>query len=51
MSRRLWKKVEQYEMMNHGDKSLIAKKKIQIGKTMASTSPKTIEVLAMCELL
>jgi hypothetical protein len=26
-SRRLWKIVEQYEMMNHVDKSLIAKKK------------------------
>ena len=43
MSVRLWKIVEQYEMMNHGDTSQIAKKKIQIGNTMASTSPKTID--------
>jgi hypothetical protein len=50
-SRRLWKIVEQYEMMNHVDTSLIAKKKKQTGKTMASTILTTIGVLALCALL
>ena len=54
-SRRLWKIVEQYEMMNHVDKSLIAKKKKQIGKTIRlldySTILTTIGVLALCALL
>ena len=50
-SRRLWKIVEQYDMMNHVDTSLIAKKKKQTGKTMASTILTTIGVLALCALL
>jgi hypothetical protein len=53
--RRLWKIVEQYEMMNHLDKSLIAKKKKEIGKTVRlldySTMLTTIGVLALCALL
>ena len=50
-SRRLLKIVEQYEMMNHVDTILIAKKKKQTGKTMASTILTTIGVLALCALL
>jgi hypothetical protein len=50
-SRRLWKIVEQYEMSNHVDKSLLAKRKKQTGKTMATTVLTTIGILLFMSLL
>ena len=50
-SMRLWRIVEQYEMSNHVDKSLLAKRKRQTGKTMATTILTTIGLILFMALL